>query len=342
MRGPWTSTRPATGSAPVPATPCEAAYHAWATDVRDGRTSILIAAATGDVGALNARARAERVTTGHVTAAGVELHDGHLAGVGDWVVTRSNNRLLRYGRGLGGFRRGGRWVHNGDTWRVTRRHADGSLTVQHLDNRGRVRLPAGYVGDSVELAYAATVHRVPGATTDTAHALVTPEITREALYVASTRGRHRTTWYTATETPLDADGHDPDEAPRTATEVLGNVLARSGSEDSATATVRDTVDQASSLRNLVGRYLHARTHRHDRHPARGRRRSPVRRPSTHPGRPSRAAAGPHARRRSRSRGRPHDTAAGGVRVRRLPERPLDRRCSRHPDRGLSPHPRCPR
>ena len=237
----------------------EAAYDAWETDVRDGRISILIAAATSDVVALNARARAERVANGHVTAEGVELHDGNLAGVGDWVVTRSNDRLLQYGRGLGGFRRGGRWVHNGDTWRVTRRHADGSLTVRHLDNRGRVRLAAGYVGDSVELADAATVHRVQGATTDTAHALVTAEMTREALYVASTRGRHRTTWYTATETPLDADGHDPDEAPRTANEVLGSVLARSGSEDSATATIRDTVDQATSLRTLVGRYQHART-----------------------------------------------------------------------------------
>jgi len=237
----------------------EAAYDAWATDVRHGRTSILVATATSDVVALNARARAERVATGHVAAGGVELHDGNLAGVGDWVVTRSNDRLLQYARGLGAFRRGGRWVHNGDTWRVTRRHADGSLTVQHLDNRGRVRLPAGYVGESVELAYAATVHRVQGATTETAHALVTAEMTREALYVASTRGRHRTTWYAATETPINADGHDPDEATRTANEVLGSVLARSGSEDSATATIRDTVDQAISLRTLVGRYLHART-----------------------------------------------------------------------------------
>lgn len=234
-----------------------AAYDAWTTDVRDGRTSVLVAAASQDVVALNARARADRVTDGHVAAEGVELHDGNLAGVGDWVVTRSNNRLLAYGRGLGGFRRGGRWVHNGDTWQVTRRHADGALTVQHRDNRGTVRLPAEYVGDSVELAYAATAHRVQGTTTDTAHALVTPEMTREALYVASTRGRHRTTWYTATETPLDADGHDPDEAPRTVNEVLGSVLARTGAEDSATATISDTLDQATSLPTLVGRYLHA-------------------------------------------------------------------------------------
>ena len=39
----------------------------------------------------------------------------------------------------------------------------------------------------VELAYAVTAHRVQGMTTDTAHALVTPEMTREALYVAHPR-----------------------------------------------------------------------------------------------------------------------------------------------------------
>ena len=237
----------------------EVAYDAWTTDVRDGKTSVLVATATSDVVALNARARAERVATGQVIVDGVELHDGNLAGVGDWVVTRANNRLLQYGRGLGRFHRTGRWVHNGDTWKVTRRHADGSLSVQHLDNRGKVRLPAEYVADAVELAYAATVHRVQGTTADTAHALVTPEMTREALYVASTRGRHRTNWYTATETPIDADGHDSDQEPRTASEVLSGVLARTGAEDSARATIRGTVEQAGSLQTLVGRYLHART-----------------------------------------------------------------------------------
>jgi len=207
-------------------------YDAWSADVRNGKTSVLVAAATSDVVALNARARAERVATGHVLADGVELHDGNLAGAGDWIVTRTNNRLLQYGRGLGRFRRGGRWVHNGDTWQVTRRHADGSVTVQHLDNRGKVRLPAEYVADAVNLAYAATAHRVQGTTT---------------------------AWYTATATPIDTDGHDPDHEPRTASEVLCGVLARTGAEDSATATIRDTVDHATSLQTLVGRYLHAHT-----------------------------------------------------------------------------------
>jgi conjugative relaxase-like TrwC/TraI family protein len=236
----------------------EAAYDAWAADVRAGKIAVLVAAATADVVALNARARAERVAHGQVTAQGIELHDGNTAGVGDWVVTRANNRLLGYGRGLG-FRRGGRWVHNGDTWQVVRRHGDGSVTVRHLDNHGKVHLPADYVADSVELAYAATAHRVQGSTTDTAHALVTPEMTREALYVASTRGREGTCWYAATEASIDADGHDPDHEPRTAAEVLTGVLARTGAEDSATATIRDTLAQAGSLPSLVARYSHART-----------------------------------------------------------------------------------
>jgi conjugative relaxase-like TrwC/TraI family protein len=229
----------------------ELAYDRWAADVCAGKTSVLVAAATDDVTALNARARFERLAAGQVETDGVELHDGNTAGVGDWVVTRSNARTLRYARS--------RWVHNGDAWRVLRRHTDGSLTVQHLDHGGKVRLPAGYVADSVELAYATTAHRVQGMTTDTAHALVTPEMTREALYVASTRGREGTCWYTATEDALDVDCHHEPDAPRTADELLGAVLARTGAEDSATETMRQTLEQAGTLRTLVARYDHART-----------------------------------------------------------------------------------
>ncbi len=72
----------------------EAAYDGWATDMRAGRTSVLIAVTGADVAALNTRARLERVATGQVEADGVELHDGSRAGVGDWVVTRTNLRGL--------------------------------------------------------------------------------------------------------------------------------------------------------------------------------------------------------------------------------------------------------
>jgi hypothetical protein len=170
------------------------------------------------------------------------------------VITRTNARTLRYGRN--------RWVHNGDTWQVTGRHRDGSLTVRHLDHRSRrggtVRLPADYVADSVELGYACTAHRAQGATVDTAHALVTAEMTREGIYVASTRGRESNRWYVASDEPatLDCD-HEPDP-PRTVHEVLTAVLRRTSAELSATQTIRTTNEDATRLATLVARYEHAR------------------------------------------------------------------------------------
>lgn len=222
----------------------EAAYGGWATDVRAGRTSVLIAVTVADVAALNTRARLERVATGQVEADGVLLHDGNRAGVGDWVVTRSNLRGLTC--------HGGRdWVKNGDTWQVLQRHDDGSLTVRHLDHTGKLRLPAAYIDGQVELAYAATVHRSQGMTVDTAHPLVTPEMTREALYVAATRGRAHTHFYVATDDRQSGP-------PRSAREVLTGVLLRIGFEASATEVIRSTYREASELPSLVARYEHTR------------------------------------------------------------------------------------
>jgi hypothetical protein len=234
----------------------EAAYRGWLTDMRAGVTSFMPAATNADAAALSARARADRVTAGQVEPAGVELHDGNTAGIGDWVVTRLNQRRLAM--------HGGRdWVRNGDPWHVTARHDDGSLRVRHLVHGGAVTLPAAYVTRHVELLYATTAHRVQGGTVDTAHPLVTDAMTREHLYVATTRARHRTTLYVATHDvlPLDDDerldhaGHDPNA--RAAREVLHHILDRESAERSATETIRDTQHEAESLAVLIPRYLHA-------------------------------------------------------------------------------------
>ena len=133
----------------------ESAYDGWARDVRAGLSSVLIAAATSDVAALNVRARTERIRAAG-RPDGAELHDGNLAGVGDWVVTRKQ-------RARTCAIRGGRV---GCTTAICGRscsgHEDGSLTLRHRENHGSVRLPAEYVAESVELAYAATAHRVQG------------------------------------------------------------------------------------------------------------------------------------------------------------------------------------
>jgi hypothetical protein len=75
-----------------------------------------------------------------------------VAGVGDWVVTRRNQRLATA--------RGGRdFIKNGDRWTLTRLHVDGSVTLTGQTHSGSVRVPATYVFGDLDLGYAATAHR---------------------------------------------------------------------------------------------------------------------------------------------------------------------------------------
>jgi conjugative relaxase-like TrwC/TraI family protein len=232
------------------------AYTAWLADVHAGRTSVLATTTTVDVTRLAARARADRVVAGQVEPGGVVLHDGNTAGVGDWIVTRHNDRrLATLDRRV--------WVRNGDAWQVIHRRDDGALTVQHLRHGARLVLPAAYVAAHVELLYATTAHRVQGATVDTAHALVTPEAAREHLYVLATRARDRTHLYVTTHQVLPVDEDDRldrrswDPAGTDATVILARILDRESAELSATQAVRQAQDRAVSLATLVPRYLHA-------------------------------------------------------------------------------------
>ena len=73
-------------------------------------------------------------------------------------------------------------------------------------------LPADYVAEHVELAYASTAHRAQGRTVDTAHAMVSPTTTREVLYVSATRGREHNRLYVDTHYDPDPQtSHDGDD-----------------------------------------------------------------------------------------------------------------------------------
>jgi hypothetical protein len=114
-----------------------------------------------------------------------------------------------------------------------------------------VRLPAGYVADHVELGYAVTVHRAQGLTADAAFVLVRPGMSREALYVAMTRGRVANHAYVATDLPDHDHPIAPNQPERTAQQVLAAALAHSDAQTSATETLRARYDQAASLATLV-------------------------------------------------------------------------------------------
>ena len=236
----------------------EAAYAEWKHDMLAGKITLMAAASTADVTELAAQARRDRVEAGQVQHAGVTLADGNLAGAGDWITTRHNDRTLTTARGRD-------WVKNGDGWTVTARHRDGSLTARHLNHRGTVRLPASYVSRHVELLYATTTNRAQGSTVDTAHPLVTAGMTRENLYVIVSRARERTVLHVVTH---ELPAYDPDEQtdsvkndPRqyAAREILENILAREGNELSATQTIALARQQATSLATLAPRHQHAAT-----------------------------------------------------------------------------------
>ena len=235
----------------------DASYDGWKQDMAAGRVTIMTAATTANVTALSARARQDRVSAGQVEPGGITLHDGNLAGAGDWIVTRRNDRRLRT--------HGGRdWIKNGDAWRVTARHPDGSLTITRLSSgTGTVTLPAAYAAAHVELLYATTGHRSQGATVDTAHPLITPGMSREQLYVALSRARHATILYVVTH---ELPALDPDEQldrarndPRmyAAREILTAILNHDTAARSATETIRDTLGQSESLATLAPRFQHA-------------------------------------------------------------------------------------
>ncbi|GAB2679247.1 MobF family relaxase [Kribbella swartbergensis] len=223
----------------------DAAYKAWLADINGGKTSLLIAADNTTVARLNARARLDRITTGEVEADGIELHNGNHVGLGDHIVTRLNNRRLRYGKSG--------YVQNGDRWTVIHRWPDGSLTVQNHDQK-TVTLPSSYVQKSVELAYATTAHRAQGSTVDTAHLLVTDQLTRALLYVGMTRGRHTNQAYIATHQST-SDMHEP-HPEQTMQDVLEAVLNDPGVEQSAHEVIRQELDNATRLDRLIPIHEH--------------------------------------------------------------------------------------
>jgi len=223
----------------------DAAYTAWADDERAGRRSLLIAGDRDTVRSLNERARAERVAAGSVEPAGIALHDGLLAGVGDRVVTRQNDRHFTVGDG---------WVKNGDTWTVIDRHDDAALTIRREGGGPAVVLPAAYVAEDVELGYATTAFRAQGATVDTAHAVISgPSMTREVLYVAMTRARESNRAYVCTDAlPEPLQGFV--DVPTTGRDVLTAVLSHVGAATSAHEVRIEETEAAASIRTLAAEY----------------------------------------------------------------------------------------
>jgi conjugative relaxase-like TrwC/TraI family protein len=173
-------------TAPTREEALDAVVGAWEADLRADHEAVLLAWRRRDVTALNERARQHRLAAGAIKGPEIEAPGGKRYARRDRVV------ILAPGQS-------GRFV---TSERGTVAVADGDrLTVRFDDGRTEVLTGDELASDRLDHAYAVTVHRMQGATVDSAHVFADGG-GRELAYVAMSRARDTSHVYVA------ADGLD--------------------------------------------------------------------------------------------------------------------------------------
>jgi len=224
-------------------------YTAWKTDLAAGADSIMIAPDLDTVAALNARARADRLTAaGGVAGLEIHLPNGETMSEGDIILTKKNQRTLSLG--------GTDFVKNNQRWLVNRVLEDGSVLATELSRDICRVLPGWYLtaGD-VRLGYAHTTASVQGLTVGsaavpgTAHSIITTSMSRNDAYPAMTRGTDANTGWML----MDGVGDDHEVIkpqairPATVIEAFTTVITTDGSDRSATTEIREAADPKLQL-----------------------------------------------------------------------------------------------
>lgn len=248
------------------------AYQRWLADHLSGKVSGLLVTTNAQATELSRRGRDELAALGLVATDDlVELRDGNVAGVGDLIVARENDRTEA------GTPR--RWLANRDVlhidgWdeigearvAIVRRMTGRDWLTREVLWSAPFELPEEYIEQHADLAYAGNVHVAEGRTVETAHLVVDETAGRESFYVGMTRGRERNTAYVVTEPSRAADlspglrpapgiedpGARQDAAPpvhRLA--ILSSVLEREQTERTATETMRQELERITSLATLA-------------------------------------------------------------------------------------------
>jgi conjugative relaxase-like TrwC/TraI family protein len=188
----------------------EAAVSRWLADHLSGKDTVLLATTNAQAAELARRAR-DRLAALGLTGTGptVELADGNLAGQGDLLVARQNDRIIT----ADGRRLANRDVLLFTAWtgRGARRAAVIRLRTGRDPATGQVawsepfQLPLTYLREHVQLAYAGNVHVAQGRTVDTGHLVIDQTAGRQGLYVSMSRGCQRNTAYVITDSAHAAD-----------------------------------------------------------------------------------------------------------------------------------------
>ncbi|MBG0567523.1 MobF family relaxase [Actinoplanes aureus] len=217
----------------------ELALNGWAADIIQGHSSLIMVETEAEAADIAAQARHILINAGIVAPGpAVALANGTKAGVGDLIVTRRNNRDLIAGE---------QFVANRDQWTVLAVTDHGGLQVQNTTTGARLVLPADYVAEHVQLAYAATVDSAQGRTVDVGRALVDSATTRARAYVMATRGR-LLNWIGVVTSDEPPEGH-PAEPPTAGITLLADILRADTTARSATETEQALWADVDALRH---------------------------------------------------------------------------------------------
>ncbi len=166
---------------------------AWTRCRDDGETISITTPRNEHVCTINRHIQQRRIEAGELDQNTLVQIDDDWAMVGDIVATRRNDRRLRTTTGEP--------IRNRERWTVTDTNQNGDVTVTRLDGHGTITLPADYVRQHVQLAYATTEHGAQGETADRSMTLATTATTGRGLYVGMTRGRDENVALVVTEGP---------------------------------------------------------------------------------------------------------------------------------------------
>ena len=166
---------------------------AWIRSRNDDETISITTTRNEHVHAVNHHIQQRRIEAGELDQNTLTPVDDDWAMVGDIVPTRRNDRRLRTTTGEP--------VRNRERWTITDTNDNGEITVTRLAGHGTITLPADYVRQHVQLAYATTEHGAQGETADRSITLATTATTGRGLYVGMTRGRDENHALVVTDTP---------------------------------------------------------------------------------------------------------------------------------------------
>ncbi|HET8956550.1 MAG TPA: MobF family relaxase, partial [Solirubrobacterales bacterium] len=205
----------------------EAMVADWWQSFQREEDALMIAKTNREVAALNALAREQMKSAGHLGADEIAVGETHFA-AGDPVITRINDQATQ--------------IYNRERWVVTGVDREsGTVELVGIDTRGRVCVDSDYLGrerprdggPALEHAYAATTYQAQGATVDTAFVMADPSMTREEFYVATSRSHEGTYLYATPEVNFEREEYAPRSAGREGLDHIAEAAERVGAQRSA-------------------------------------------------------------------------------------------------------------